>query len=82
MARKATWEMSAEELARTVAAEKGWRGDSGGWIYAEDLALAHGYGKLSKALTALGAIATGRGIDWRRLHGLDLRQLARAARRA
>jgi len=68
-ARKTTWEMTAIELAKTVAREKGWQGNFGGWILdQQNRTVAHGWAALADLLTERGVIAVGRGIDWQRFH--------------
>lgn len=66
-ASKSTTAMTAVELAKVFAENKGFYGAPGGWIYnAEGQPLAHGWLGLAKRLEQLGWIKVGVGIDWTR----------------
>lgn len=63
--RKATWQMTAPELARVVADHLGWTGRKGGWIYnAAGRPIAHGWTELASIMTTRGWITVGTGINW------------------
>ena len=74
--RRPTWEMTADELARTVAYSKAWEQD-GGWLFIDATPIAQGYGQLAAKLVRLGIIEPGRGIDWRRLDATPAERIRR-----
>lgn len=65
--RVGTWQMSAVELARVVAAHYGWRGGAGGWIYDDRGApIVQGWQGLAALLERRGVLRVGVGVNWRR----------------
>jgi hypothetical protein len=66
MSRKATWQMSATELARVWADHFGYEGRPGGWIYdPRGRPVAHGWDEFTARLQRRGFIVRGQGINWR-----------------
>ena len=66
---KLTSQMTAVELARVVAENKGWKSAAGGYIKdGTGRTLAHGWAALADRLATTGLIRVGRGINWQRFH--------------
>lgn len=68
MRTRATWQMSARQLAKAFAEVAGYQGRKGGWIYdASGHPVAHGWDAFAVLLTRRGWITVGQGINWRRV---------------
>lgn len=77
MAAKSTSQMTAVQLAKIVATEKGWTGRTGGRIYdTAGVPIAHGWDALAALLVARGLVRVGAGINWQRFHTMPLRDVA------
>jgi hypothetical protein len=76
---KATWNMTAEELARVIADHQGWASSEGGWIYGRSgRPIVQGWTGLARRLQDARVIIPGTGIDWTRLpQGADIPASAR-----
>jgi hypothetical protein len=78
--RKTTWTMTAMELAKVVAGNKGWRGQPSGWIYDDDnQPLVQGWATLAEMLEQAGLIVAGQGVDWILFHRPRVTQAFHAA---
>lgn len=62
---KATWQMTAVELAWTVARHFGWQLDADGRVTVDGTPVCATWEALADLLTRRGWITVGRGIDWR-----------------
>jgi hypothetical protein len=64
--------MTGPELAKVVAENKGWRGQSSGWIYDVradgNYPLVQGWVALAEMLERAGLIVVGKGVDWIGFH--------------
>jgi hypothetical protein len=66
MRTKATWQMTAEELAKIYGAQRGYSSREGGWIYnAAGRPVVQGWSAFADRLAARGRIRVGKGINWR-----------------
>lgn len=68
---RTTTRMTAEQLARTWAAEHGIVGRPGGWLYdGKGRPVCQGWARLADALIARRLIEVGVGVNWQQTHRL------------
>ena len=64
---KPTSQMTAEELAKVWAANRGYYSQEGGWIYSSDgTPVIQGWHAFARRLINHGDIRVGTGLNWRR----------------